>query len=104
MRNVFLLVMGFGFTLASGEAFAKLKILTTTTTLRSVVQSVGGSFVEVESFTQGPQDPHFVEAKPSYMSKARNADLVVAMGLELEVGWLPNILSGSGNPKIQAGQ
>ncbi len=84
-------------------AFAKLNVLTTTTTLKSIAKSIGGKYVKVNSITKGTQDPHFVEAKPSYMVKARQADLIIAVGLDLEIGWLPNIIRGSRNPKIMDG-
>ena len=83
--------------------FAKLNVLTTTTTLKSIVESIGGEHIKVTSITKGPQDPHFVEARPSYMVKARQADLIVAVGLELEIGWLSNIIRGARNPKIMDG-
>ena len=67
-------------------ASSSLKVLTTTTTLKSIVKEISGDHADVHSITKGPQDPHFVEAKPSYMVKARGADLVVTVGLDLEVG------------------
>jgi ABC-type Zn uptake system ZnuABC Zn-binding protein ZnuA len=57
--------------------------------------------VEVESIAKGYQDPHFVEAKPSFLLKLRHADLLVLVGLDLEIGWLPPLITQSGNPKIQ---
>ncbi len=86
------------------SVLAELKIITTTTTLKSLVEKVGGKFVTVESITKGPQDPHFVEAKPSYMVKLRRADLIVSVGLDLEVGWLPNIIRGARNPNLIKGK
>jgi zinc/manganese transport system substrate-binding protein len=82
---------------------SKLKVLTTTTNLKSIVEAVGGDKVDVESFCKGTQDPHYIEAKPSYTLKASRADLLVSEGLELEVGWLPLILRGSRNPKLLSG-
>lgn len=86
------------------EAQGKLNILTTTTSLKSLVESVAGDKVHVESITKGPQDPHYISAKPSYMVKARKADLLIMAGLDLEVGWLPNIIHGARNPQIQKGR
>ncbi len=86
------------------QAEKKLNVLTTTTSLKSLVESVAGDKVYVESITKGPQDPHFLSAKPSYMVKARKADLLIVAGLDLEVGWLPNIVHGARNPQIQKGQ
>ncbi len=82
------------------SAQAKLKVMTTTTTLADLVKAVGKNKVEVTSLTKSTQDPHYVEAKPSYMVKIRNADLLVAVGLELETGWLSNIQRGAKNPKL----
>ena len=96
-----------GLTLALGllstSGFAEMKILTTTTDLRVLCSEVAGRFATVESIAKGTQDPHFIEAKPSFMVKASQADLIVSNGLDLEVGWLPNILTGARNPKIKAG-
>lgn len=94
-----LVLLGF-----TSESQAKLKVVTTTTTLADIAREIGGDKIQVSSFTKGPQDPHFVEAKPSYMVEARSADLVISVGLDLEIGWLPNILRGSKNPKIMPGQ
>lgn len=87
----------------SADVRAGLNVVTTIPDLRSLVEEVGGSDVKVESIARGTQDPHFIEAKPSFMVKAHNADLFVAMGLELEVGWVPSILAGARNPKVAIG-
>jgi zinc/manganese transport system substrate-binding protein len=93
------------FILYSSAVFAApLKVLTTTTDLQAVVAEIGGANVTVEAFCKGAQDPHFLEAKPSFMVKTSTADLVVAIGLGLEVGWLPNILTGARNAKVMPGQ
>jgi zinc/manganese transport system substrate-binding protein len=81
-------------------SWAKLNILTTTSDLAALAVEVGGDAVTVESIGKGTQDQHFIEAKPSFMLKASKADLILAIGLELEVGWLPSILRGARNPKI----
>ncbi len=79
----------------------KLNIVTSTTDLASLAQEVGGDRISVESIAKGYQDPHFVEAKPSFLLKLRHADLLIAVGLELEIGWLPPLITQSGNPRIQ---
>src|ERR1035437_1441225 len=79
----------------------KLNIVTSTTDLASLTQEVGGDRISVESIAKGYQDPHFVEAKPSFLLKLRHADLLIAVGLELEIGWLPPLITQSGNPRIQ---
>jgi len=79
----------------------KLNVVTTTTTLASIAESVGGEHVSVTSIGSGDEDPHFIQAKPSYMIKAKKADLWIRVGLELEIGYEGLILQGSRNPRIQ---
>jgi len=85
------------------RAQAKLRIVATTTDLASLAQAVGGDRVEVNSIARGYQDPHFVEAKPSFLLLLRRADLLMIVGLQLEIGWLPPLITQSGNPRIQMG-
>jgi len=87
---------------ASAEA-KKLKVVTSLTDLASLTQEVGGDKVDVEALAKGYQDPHFVEPKPSFLLKLRNADLLISVGLDLEIGWLPPLITQSGNGKIQPG-
>lgn len=84
-------------------AEAKMNIVTTVPDLRVLASEIGGDEVEVSSIAKGTQDPHYIEAKPSYMSKASKADLVLSIGLELEIGYLPPILQGARNPKVMPG-
>ena len=84
-----------------GQAAGKIKIVTATSDLAALAQEVGGDRVDVESIAKGYQDPHFVEAKPSYLLKLRRADLLVVVGLQLEIGWLPPLITQSGNSRIQ---
>ena len=86
---------------APARAAGKLKIVTATTDLEELTEEVGGDRVQVESIAKGYQDPHFVEAKPSFLLKLRQADLLIVVGLQLEIGWLPPLITQSGNPKIQ---
>jgi ABC-type Zn uptake system ZnuABC Zn-binding protein ZnuA len=85
------------------RAASKLQIMTATTDLASLAQEVGGDRVDVESIARGYQDPHFVDAKPSFLLKLKRADLLIVVGLELEIGWLPPLITQSTNPKIQVG-
>src|ERR1700676_285912 len=87
----------------SMAAAKKLNIITATTDLASLAQEVGGDKINVESMAKGYQDPHFVEAKPSFLLKLRQADLLVVVGLQLEIGWLPPLITQSGNRRIQVG-
>jgi zinc/manganese transport system substrate-binding protein len=84
-------------------AASKLKVVTATMDLAALAEEVGGDHIEVESIARGYQDPHFVEAKPSFLLKLRKADLLIAVGLQLEIGWLPPLITQSGNPRIQVG-
>ncbi len=89
--------------LVSSGAHAKLNVVTTIPDLRFIADQVGKEYISVESIAKGTQDPHAIEAKPSFMVKVSRADLVVAIGLDLEMGWLPSIILGSRNPKIKSG-
>ena len=79
------------------------KVVTTTEDLAALVREVGGDKVSVESIAKGYQDPHFVEAKPSFILKLHDADLLIVIGRELELGWLPPLMTQSRNAKIQVG-
>jgi len=92
------------FFLPCSYAQEKINILTTTSDLKSIAEFIGGDKVKVDSLARGCQDPHFVEAKPSFMIKAKNADLFIRVGLELEIGYEELIIDGSRNPKIRIGQ
>jgi len=81
----------------------KLSVVTSTTDLAALTEEVGGDKLNVESIAKGYQDPHFVEAKPSFLLKLRQADLLISVGLQLEIGWLPPLITQSGNPRIQVG-
>ena len=91
-------LMGF-----SSLCLANLKVVTTTTDLGAVAETVGKDKVEVFSVAKGTQDPHQIEAKPSFMVKMRDADLVIACGLELETAWIIPLINGARNPKIKEG-
>jgi len=90
--------------LLSGAAQAKkLDVITSTTDMAALAQEVGGDKINVEALAKGYQDPHFVEPKPSFLLKLRHTDLLIVVGLDLEIGWLPPLITQSGNPKIQVG-
>jgi zinc/manganese transport system substrate-binding protein len=84
-------------------AFAKLKVVTTLQDLASLADAMGGDRVETFALVKGYQDPHFVDAKPSFILKLSRADLLIAAGLELEIGYLPPLLDQSRNAKIHPG-
>lgn len=85
-------------------AQAALKVLACEPEWGALAQELGGPLVDVSVATTALQDPHQIQAKPSLIARARNADLLVCTGAELEVGWLPVLLQQSGNPKVQPGQ
>lgn len=85
-------------------AHAALNIFATVPEWAALVKEIGGDRVSVYAATTGLQDPHRIEARPSLIAKARAAQLVVATGAELEIGWLPVVLRESGNRGIQPGQ
>lgn len=88
---------------ASGVLAEPLKVVTTTSDLASIAKEVGGDRITVDSIARGYQDPHFVEAKPSFLLLIKNADLLAVVGLELEIGWLPPLIEQSRNAKIHPG-
>jgi zinc/manganese transport system substrate-binding protein len=100
MKRLLLLLLG----LLSLSAQADLKVFATVPEWGALAKEIGGTHVDVFTATGGLQDPHHIEAKPSLIARARNADLMVATGAELEVGWLPVVQRESGNPRVQPGQ
>src|SRR5437879_2055596 len=85
-------------------AQAAFNVFATVPEWGALVSELGGDNVTVYVATNATQDPHHIEAKPSLIARARNAELVVATGAELEVGWLPLVIQQAGNPKVRPGQ
>jgi ABC-type Zn uptake system ZnuABC Zn-binding protein ZnuA len=77
-----------------------LSVVTTTTDLADIAEALGGKRVKVRSIAKGAQDPHYVAAKPSYMRLLNRADLLLYVGLQLEIGWLPLLVEGARNPGL----
>jgi zinc/manganese transport system substrate-binding protein len=90
--------------LAGAPAHAALNVFACEPEWGALVRELGGELVDVSVATTALQDPHQIQAKPSLIARARNADLVVCTGAELEIGWLPLLLQQSGNAKVQPGQ
>jgi len=88
---------------SSARAQGKLTVITATEDLAAIAREVGGDRVSVEAIARGYQDPHFVEAKPSFILKLQKADVLIVVGRELEIGWLPPLIQQSRNAKIQPG-
>ncbi len=104
-KMVWLLLLVVGCSAGSGKAWvaSKLNVVATTADLAALTQEVGGDRVNVQAIAKGYQDPHFVEAKPSFLLMLQKADLLIAVGLQLELGWLPPLVTQCGNPKVQPG-
>jgi zinc/manganese transport system substrate-binding protein len=85
-------------------AQAALNVLTTVPEWAALAQEIAGDRIKASSATTALQDPHRIEARPSLIARARSADLVIATGAELEIGWLPVVQRESGNARIQSGQ
>ena len=103
MKKYFSLIAVFLMASASALASEKLRVVATYETFAEIGRQVGGPNVEVKALANGSWDPHFVDAKPSYLVALHKADALLLNGLELEVGFLPPLLQQSGNAKIQAG-
>jgi ABC-type Zn uptake system ZnuABC Zn-binding protein ZnuA len=86
---------------AARPANAAVNVVASTEDLAALTREVGGDKVKVEAIGRGYQDPHFVEAKPSFILKLHAADLLVLVGRELEIGWLPPLIQQSRNAKVQ---
>jgi zinc/manganese transport system substrate-binding protein len=89
--------------LTAAPARAALNVVTTTQDMASIAQDVGGDKIKVTPLAKGYQDPHFVEAKPSFVLILNKADLLIVVGRDLEIGWLPPLITQSRNAKIQPG-
>jgi zinc/manganese transport system substrate-binding protein len=85
-------------------AFAELRVFACEPEWSALAEEIGGDRVEASSATHALQDPHYVEARPSLISQVRKADLVVCSGAQLEIGWLPMLLSKANNPRILPGK
>lgn len=97
----FLFLTGFG--TLPGWAYAKLNVVTTTQDGAAIVQAIGGEHVQVRSLTLGTRDPHFAEATPSMIRQAHQADLLVLIGADIEIGWLSPLLETARNGRVLPG-
>ncbi|MEX0907134.1 MAG: metal ABC transporter substrate-binding protein [Gemmatimonadota bacterium] len=98
-----LLVAAAGAAALTAPVSAQLRVVTSTTDLYDIATQVGGDRIEARHIGEGYQDPHFIEAKPSFILQLRNADVWAYVGLDLEIGWMPLLLQGARNSKINAG-
>src|ERR1044072_3155346 len=86
--------------LLTATAHAKLNVVATITDFGAIAQEVGGDKVKVTSIAKGTEDSHFVDARPSFVRVLNQADVLIEGGAELEIGWLPPLVSGARNAKI----
>src|SRR5581483_8285978 len=101
MKKLFLSLLGLA--LAASVARAKLNVVATTPDLGSIAKEIGGANIELTTLAKPTEDPHFVDAKPSFIVKLNHADVVVEGGAELEIGWLPALLDQARNEKLAPG-
>jgi len=90
--------------LLAAPAFARLNVVATTPDLGAIARAVGGDQIELTVLAKPTEDPHFVDAKPSFIVKLNHADALIEGGAELEAGWLTPLLEGARNPKLEAGK
>jgi zinc/manganese transport system substrate-binding protein len=100
LLSVFVLV---AFLVAPVEAQKRLSIVATTEDLAAIAREIAGDLANVSSIARGTEDPHFIQAKPSFMLDLRKADLFVVVGLDLEIGWAPLLQRGARNRRVQRG-
>src|SRR5947207_15892231 len=103
MKRLSLLTVAALMVAAAASAQSKLTVITSTEDLASIGREVGGDRISIEALARGYQDPHFVEAKPSFILKLQRTDLLIVVGRELEIGWLPPLIQQSRNARIQPG-
>src|SRR5262250_3447888 len=89
--------------LAPAMAQAKLSVVATTPDIASIAKEIGGNAVDITTLAKPTEDPHFVDAKPSFILKLNRADALIEGGAELEIGWLPALLDQARNEKLAAG-
>src|SRR5436305_10585732 len=104
MNNKLFALAAASLALFATTARADLNVFATVPEWGALATELGGDKVKVYTATNALQDPHHVEAKPSLIARARSADLIVATGAELEIGWVPLVLQQAGNPKVRPGQ
>jgi len=98
------LLLSMAFTLAPAVATADLNIFACEPEWAALAEEIGGGHVDTSSATNALQDPHYIQARPSLISRVRKADLVVCSGAQLEIGWLPLLLSKANNPRVLPGK
>ena len=104
MKNTLLSLTLYALALAATPAHAKLNVVATTSDFGAIAQEIGGDKIELVTLAKPTEDPHFVDAKPSFIVKLNRADLLIEGGAELEAGWIRPLLEGARNAKIEDGK
>src|SRR5205085_2132263 len=91
------------FLLLTTTAFARLNVVATTPDIASIAKEIGGDHIEITTLAKPTEDPHFVDAKPSFIVKLNHADVLIEGGAELEIGWLPALLDQARNTRLAPG-
>lgn len=102
--NKIAIFIGLTLLLASMNSHAALRVVTTTQDIAAIAMAIGGEQTKVQSLTPGTRDPHFASAKPSMIRKVFRADLLLVVGAEMEIGWLPALLKSARNAQVQPGK
>ena len=100
MKRIFLSLSLF---ILAGPCLAKFQLFACEPEWAALAQEIGGDRIEVNSATNAMQDPHYIQARPGLIAKVRRADLIVCSGAQLEIGWLPVLLTKANNPRVQPG-
>lgn len=103
MKKIFRFLLATLLLAISFSSHATLRVVTTTQDLAAIAEAVGGEQITVQSLTPGSRDPHFAAAKPSMIRKVYRADLLLVIGADMEIGWLPPLLQSARNAKVQTG-
>lgn len=103
MNTLFKVLSGLLLLMTFVNSHAELRVVTTTQDLAAITEAVGGKQVQVLSLTPGTRDPHFAAAKPSMIRNVFRADLLLVVGADLEIGWLPALLQSARNARVQPG-
>src|SRR5947209_3817328 len=102
-RKVTSLLAAVSVALTATTALAKLNVVATTPDFGSIAKEIGGDLIDLTTLAKPTEDPHFVDAKPSFIVKLNRADAIIEGGAELEIGWLPPLLTGARNEKLAPG-
>jgi len=101
MKKILLILSVF---LSAFSAQAKLNVVATLPDFGSIAREIGGDNVNVTVLAKPTEDPHFVDARPSFVVALRSADVLIDGGAELELGWLPPLLQNARNAKLDVGK